>query len=116
MTQRPDHDLVARFQAGDREAFRELLERHQRIVQSRLAGRMPDRLRRRTSVADVVQEACLVAYDRREDFEDRGDGAFGRQSTHALAVCGPRSAATFPPSRSAYRGVRRAAWATTRKA
>ena len=78
MTHGPDEDLVARFQAGDKEAFRELLERHQRIVQSRLAGRMPDRLRRRMSIADVVQEACLVAYDRREDFEDRGDGAFGR--------------------------------------
>ena len=78
MTQVPDDDLVARFQAGDREALRELLARHQRIVQTRLAGRMPDRLRRRMSVADVVQEACLVAYDRREDFEDRGEGSFGR--------------------------------------
>jgi RNA polymerase sigma-70 factor (ECF subfamily) len=78
MTHGRDEDLVARFQAGDKAAFRELLERHQRIVQSRLAGRMPDRLRRRMSIADVVQEAALVAYDRREDFEDRGDGSFGR--------------------------------------
>lgn len=78
MAHEPGDDLVARFQAGDKEAFRELLERHQRIVQSRLAGRMPERLRRRMSVADVVQEACLVAYDRREAFEDRGDGSFGR--------------------------------------
>lgn len=78
MAERDVHesDLIARFRTGDRDAFRELLERHERILRSRLAGRLPAHLRRRLSVADVVQETCLVAFDRRADFEDRGDGAF----------------------------------------
>jgi len=76
MTEREERDLLTRFRDGDRDAFRELVERHESILRSRLARRLPARLRRRVSVADVVQETCLVAYDRRDAFEDRGSGAF----------------------------------------
>ncbi len=76
MPESDEADLVARFRAGDRDAFRHLVERHERILRMRLASRLPSFLRRRVSVSDVVQETCLVAYERRRDFEDRGEGAF----------------------------------------
>jgi RNA polymerase sigma-70 factor (ECF subfamily) len=78
MAKSDEADLVARFREGDRDAFRRLVERHERILLTRLAARLPAHLRRRVSVADLVQETCLVAYERRRDFEDRGDGAFGK--------------------------------------
>jgi RNA polymerase sigma-70 factor (ECF subfamily) len=37
---------------------------------------VPPPLRRRVSVADVMQETWLVAFRRIAEFEDRGDGAF----------------------------------------
>lgn len=76
MTDREESDLLTRYRDGDRDAFRELVEKHEHILRTRLAGRLPAHLRRRVSVADVVQETCLVAYDRRAAFEDRGAGSF----------------------------------------
>ncbi len=35
-------------------------------------------LRRRVAESDVVQEAYLTAFRRMEDFEERGEGSFGR--------------------------------------
>ena len=69
-------DLIERFRAGDESAFRTLFERHERLLRARLAGRIPAHVRRRFSVADVLQETCIVAFRRREDFEDRGENAF----------------------------------------
>jgi len=69
-------DLIARFRAGDEAAFRTLFERHERLLGDRLAGRIPPHIRRRFSVADVLQEACIVAFRRRGDFDDRGKNAF----------------------------------------
>jgi len=69
-------DLIARFRAGDEVAFRTLFERHERLLRAHLASRIPAHVRRRFSVADVLQEACIVAFRRREDFEERGENAF----------------------------------------
>jgi RNA polymerase sigma-70 factor (ECF subfamily) len=69
-------DLIARFRAGDEAAFRTLFERHQRLLRAWLVGRIPPHVRRRFSAADVLQESCIVAFRRREDFEDRGENGF----------------------------------------
>jgi RNA polymerase sigma-70 factor (ECF subfamily) len=71
-----DADLVERAAAGDEAAFERLVLRHTQAVQRFAERRLPDRLRRRVSVADVVQEARLAAHESLEQFEDRGDGAF----------------------------------------
>jgi len=68
--------LLARFREGDEEAFRQLLERHVTAAQVHVGRWLPARLHRRVSVADVLQEARLVAFERRADFEDRGENAF----------------------------------------
>jgi RNA polymerase sigma-70 factor (ECF subfamily) len=71
-------DLIARAQAGDEEAFRELFERHTDDVERRMARLMPRAVRRKHSISDVVQETRLTAFGRLRDFEDRGDGSFRR--------------------------------------
>jgi RNA polymerase sigma-70 factor (ECF subfamily) len=70
--------LVARFRAGDGEAFAELLRRCERALRERVRLRLARSVRRRVSVSDVVQEAEMAAYEDRASFEDRGEGAFGR--------------------------------------
>jgi len=70
--------LIRRFRAGDEEAFRELFDRHLDALRGRVARDLPVNLRRRVSVSDVLQETRIVAYGRREDFDDRGEGAFRR--------------------------------------
>jgi RNA polymerase sigma-70 factor (subfamily 1) len=69
-------ELVRRLQAGDEAAFDELLARHREAMLARAGRRLPPKLRRRVSVSDVVQEACIVAYERRKTFEHRGPDAF----------------------------------------
>ena len=71
-----DEDLLRRFQAGDREALGTLLERYTDLLTRHAAGQLPQALRRRVSVADVIQEAGIVAHRRHGDFEDRGEGSF----------------------------------------
>ncbi len=73
-----DAMLIRRFRDGDEEAFRILLERCRPAVQTQVGQWMPSHIQRRVSVADVLQEARLVAFQRRADFEDRGDGSFRR--------------------------------------
>ena len=63
-------ELVARFQKGDRAAFRELFTRHRSDV-VRLVYRM---LGRRNDVEDVVQEVFLQVHRSLRDF--RGDAKF----------------------------------------
>jgi len=71
-----DDDLIARFQCGDRDAFQVLFQRHGATIE-RFADRMlPARLRRRVSVADVLQDANLAALELCEDFEPRGENSF----------------------------------------
>ena len=62
-----DAELVRRFRAGDETAFRELLDRHGDALTRRVARRLPQRLRRKVAVSDVVQESLLAAFDARGD-------------------------------------------------
>jgi RNA polymerase sigma-70 factor (ECF subfamily) len=68
-------DLVDRVQAGDDEAFELLLRRHRSQLSGQIRRDLPDAIRRKISVADVLQEASLTAYRRLPDFEYRGEGS-----------------------------------------
>jgi RNA polymerase sigma-70 factor (ECF subfamily) len=72
----PDEILIARVRDGDEGAFRDLFSRYLRVLTRFAERRLPGRMRRRVSVADVLQEAQLVAYERIADFESRGDASF----------------------------------------
>ncbi|MHC5041976.1 MAG: sigma-70 family RNA polymerase sigma factor [Planctomycetota bacterium] len=71
-----DASLLRRFREGDQNAFRQLLDQHVTGAHAQVGRWLPARLQRRVSVADVLQEARMVAFERRADFEDRGQGAF----------------------------------------
>ena len=51
-----EHELVVRARAGDGDALRALLEQQEDKLRRRLDRRVPPTLRRRVSVADVLQE------------------------------------------------------------
>jgi RNA polymerase sigma-70 factor (ECF subfamily) len=65
-----DWELVQRTRTGDREAFRELVERYQRKIAALALGM----LRNREDALDVVQETFTKAYQSLERF--KGDSAF----------------------------------------
>jgi len=65
----PDAAAVARVLAGDRDAFRELVERHSRSI-FRLAYRMTGN---EHDAEEVVQETFLRAYRRLSGFESRAN-------------------------------------------
>lgn len=65
-----DGALVERARGGDREAFRELVERYQRKVAALAAGM----LRNRDDALDVVQETFTKAYQSLDRF--KGDSSF----------------------------------------
>ncbi len=67
-----EKELVRRFRAGDEEAFRILLERHADALRARASRWLGAGVRRRLSVSDLLQEASLVAFRRRQDFEENG--------------------------------------------
>lgn len=73
-----DESLVRRARGGDEEAFRELFDRWLPRLRSRSRRALRGILRRRVAESDMVQEAYLTAYLRLSDFEDRGEGSFGR--------------------------------------
>jgi RNA polymerase sigma-70 factor (ECF subfamily) len=75
-TESDDAELVRRFRQGDESAFRELHDRYGRIVQRRVEDRLPAHLRRKVSVADVMQESLLAAFDWRESLQDSSEAAF----------------------------------------
>lgn len=68
-----DSALRRALAAGDGAAFALLFERYAPMLRRFAEERLPRRLRRRVSAADVLQEAHLVAHERRADFEDRGE-------------------------------------------
>ena len=73
----PDEDaLIRRFQAGDEAAYQLLVERYKAMLAGRIEQRLPHRLRRRMSVADVVQESLLAAYDHRADLQSDSEKVF----------------------------------------
>ena len=75
---RDDTDLLARYRAGDGDALWELCRRYETLFTQRIERRIPKSLRRRVSVADVLQEARIAAFESREAFEDREPGSFRR--------------------------------------
>jgi RNA polymerase sigma-70 factor (ECF subfamily) len=68
--------LIERFRQGEPEAFEVLVDRYGPSLRARLASRMSERLRRRISVGDLMQETYLAAHAARSGFEDRGAGSF----------------------------------------
>lgn len=71
-----DAGLLRQARSGDESALADLLERHRDALRRFAETRLPARLRRRVSVADVLQEANLVAMHRHADFEPRGRDSF----------------------------------------
>ncbi|HSR22618.1 MAG TPA: RNA polymerase sigma factor, partial [Candidatus Eisenbacteria bacterium] len=71
-----DHEapLIRRAQAGDRDAFGELCERHQNHVRGYLSSRLRGRA---ADVDDLVAETFLVALQRIDSFELERPGEFG---------------------------------------
>src|SRR6185369_13059396 len=65
-----DWELVQRAKQGDREAFRELVERYQRKIAALALGM----LRNREDALDIVQETFTKAYQSLDRF--KGDAAF----------------------------------------
>ncbi|HXJ35212.1 MAG TPA: sigma-70 family RNA polymerase sigma factor [Candidatus Eisenbacteria bacterium] len=65
-----DLDLVDRARRGDREAFRELVERYQRKVAALAVGM----LRSREDALDIVQDTFTKAYQSLDKF--KGDSSF----------------------------------------
>ena len=65
-----DGELVERARQGDREAFRELVERYQRKIAALALGM----LRNREDALDVVQETFTKAYQSLDRF--KGDSSF----------------------------------------
>ena len=66
MTESRDDDLVRAFREGDETAFEALFQRFEGLLAARIKGRLPQQLQRRVSVADVLQETHLAAYEGRE--------------------------------------------------
>ena len=73
-----DESLFRRVQQGDDDAFGVVAHRLAAPLRDAVTRRIPRRLTRRVSLADVVQEVHLVALRRRGDFEDRGPGSVRR--------------------------------------
>ena len=73
-----EEDLLARAKAGDEEAFVELFGRNVGLVAGRIRRVLSARITRKVSVADIVQEVRITAFQRLSDFEPRGDGSFRR--------------------------------------
>jgi RNA polymerase sigma factor (sigma-70 family) len=73
-----DERLFGRFADGDEEVLGELLARHRPRVRAALKGRIPNHMRRRVSVMDVIQDAEIAVFEKGDVFEDRGDGSFRR--------------------------------------
>jgi RNA polymerase sigma-70 factor (ECF subfamily) len=71
---RPDR-LFAAAREGDGDALLRLVQRHEGVLRRRIEHVLPQALRRRLSVSDVLQETRLVALERRDRFDWRSDGA-----------------------------------------
>lgn len=57
-----DKRLLDGFRAGGEDAFEVLFDRFARVLAHRIRDRLPDRIRHRVSVADVMQETRLAAH------------------------------------------------------
>ena len=73
-----DEQLFERFRSGDDDALAELLTRHRAAVKAAVNAKIPNRMRRRISVMDVIQDAEIAVFETSDAFENRGDGSFRR--------------------------------------
>ena len=69
---------MRRARRGDSAASHALFARHLPELRRRVRRRLPPALRPRVGDSDVVQEACVAAFQRLHEFDDRGDGSFLR--------------------------------------
>ena len=72
-----DERLVLRARRGNAQAFEALCVRYERLVRARARLWVVGSVCRRVSLRDVLQEAYLHAHEHLDDFDDRGEGAFG---------------------------------------
>jgi RNA polymerase sigma-70 factor, ECF subfamily len=70
-----DAELLRRARGGDHGAFRELFARHGADLRRFAESRLPAEMRRRVSVADVLQEAHIVALERGPEFDARDESS-----------------------------------------
>lgn len=76
MTAASDETLFRQWREGDPEALERLLERYAAPLRRRVDRDLPPYLRRKVSVADLVQDTRVVLVERASQFEDRGPGSF----------------------------------------
>jgi RNA polymerase sigma-70 factor, ECF subfamily len=69
--------LVRRAQAGDEVALTSLFNGQSVALRRRIRSRLSPAVCRKLSESDVMQEACMVASRRLQEFEFRGEGSFG---------------------------------------
>ncbi len=70
------NNLMERFVRGDEEAFRLLVGECAPVLRARARRRMPKKVLRRVSLADIVQEAQIVAFQRCAQFRPGGPASF----------------------------------------
>jgi RNA polymerase sigma-70 factor (ECF subfamily) len=87
--------LVARFRAGDSEAFQQLVAPHLPALRARAARWLDRSVRKKVSLLDVVQEAQVVAFERRTAFVYEGPDSFGRWLLGILDNCARAAAHHF---------------------
>ena len=71
----PDDELAALGRNGDPEAMAALFERHADSLRAYATRWMPPLVRRKVSVADMLQETRIVAVREAASFEYRGNGS-----------------------------------------
>ena len=71
-----DATLVERARRGDDGAFELLCRRHEAAVRRHLYRKLPARLRKRLSTADVVQEVLILALERIRALDEPFTGSF----------------------------------------
>jgi len=68
--------LLQRFREGDESAFAELYDRYGPMLSRRIERDLPERLRRKVAISDVLQESLLTAYDKRDDLRAASEVEF----------------------------------------
>jgi len=71
-----EKELLRRAGRGDGDAVQALFDIYQDTLRAYARRWLPARFNRKVSVADVLQEARIVALRRAIEFQDRGNGAF----------------------------------------
>jgi RNA polymerase sigma-70 factor (ECF subfamily) len=73
-----DAELIERAREGDQRAVSALYRRHAGKIRAQIHRQMPQRLRRRLGISDVLQETFAIAFDKLDEFEGPHDESFRR--------------------------------------